>query len=106
MVAAVVLAIGAAALTVTASFATGGSTEGVSIRDYAYEPVNLRVPVGATITWTNHDGAPHDARAKDGSWTTDMLTRGEKDSITFDTPGDYEYYCTVHPDMIARLTVR
>ena len=27
-------------------------------------------------------------------------------AITFDKAGDYEYYCAVHPNMVARLTVR
>jgi plastocyanin len=50
--------------------------------------------------------SPHTASAKDGSWDTGIFNGGESKSITFDKPGDYEYYCKVHPAMIARLTVR
>ncbi len=86
---------------------TAGSTaESVAVRDFAYAPGNLQVPVGATVTWTNYDDAPHTATAKSGSWDTGILNKNEKNAITFDTPGEYEYYCKVHPDMIARLTVQ
>ncbi|MBI5284624.1 MAG: cupredoxin family copper-binding protein [Chloroflexi bacterium] len=89
-----------------APLTAGTQAESVSIRDFAYAPGNLQVPVGATVTWTNYDDAPHTATAKDGSWDTGMLNKNEKTTITFELPGAYEYYCKVHPDMIARLTVQ
>ena len=86
---------------------TAGSTaESVAIRDFAYAPGNLQIPVGATVTWINYDAAPHTATAKDGSWDTGIFNKGEKKAITFGKAGEYEYYCTVHPNMIARLTVQ
>lgn len=84
----------------------GGRAETVSIRDFTFSPGNVTVPVGASVTWTNYDDAPHSATAKDGSWTTGILNKGETKTITFDKPGDYAYYCTVHPNMVARLQVR
>jgi plastocyanin len=89
-----------------APLTSGGKAEAVSIRDFAYAPGNLQVPVGATVTWTNYDDLPHTATAKDGSWDTGILNKGEKKAITFDKAGEFEYYCTVHPNMVARLTVR
>ena len=84
----------------------GTKTEAVAMRNSAFAPGNLKVPVGATVTWTNDDDVPHTATARDGSWDTGLLNKGESKSITFDKPGDYEYYCKVHPNQIARLTVR
>ena len=89
-----------------APLAIGSTSEPVTIRNSAYSPGNLQVPVGATVTWTNDDDVPHSATARDGSWDTGLLNKGESKSITFDKPGDYEYYCKVHPNQIARLTVR
>jgi plastocyanin len=89
-----------------APLTAGSKAESVSIRDFAFAPGNLQVPVGATVTWTNNDDAPHTATAKDGSWDTGTLNKGEKKTITFDKAGEFEYYCKVHPNMIARLTVR
>lgn len=89
-----------------APVSVGGKTEAVAMRGSAFEPGNLQVPVGATVTWTNFDAVPHTASAKDGSWDTGIFNSGESKSITFDKAGDYEYYCKVHPAMIAHLTVR
>lgn len=98
--------MGGGANSSNAPLTAGSAAESVPIRDFAFAPGNLQVPVGATVTWTNYDDAPHTATAKDGSWDTGILNRNEKKAITFDQPGEYQYYCKVHPDMIARLTVR
>lgn len=89
-----------------APLSVGTKTESVAIRDFAFAPGNLQVPIGATVTWTNYDGAPHTATAKDGNWDTGIFNKGEKKAITFDQPGEYQYYCKVHPNMVARLTVQ
>lgn len=90
----------------SAPLTAGSKTEAVSIRDFAYAPGNLQVPAGATVTWTNYDDLPHTATAKDGSWDTGILNKGDEKAVTFDRAGEFEYYCKVHPNMIARLTVR
>lgn len=89
-----------------AAVSVGGQSEVIAIRDFAYSPGNLQVPVGAIVTFTNYDSAPHTATAKDGSWDTGIRSKGESKTITFGKAGDYTYYCTVHPSMVARLQVR
>ena len=84
---------------------TGGGAETVIVSDFAFSPGNLRVPVGATVTWTNRDSAPHDATARDDSWRTGRLAKGASGSVTFDRAGVYDYYCSIHPSMKAHLTV-
>ena len=98
--------MGGGANTSNATPSVGTTSEAVAMRDFAFSPGNLQVPVGATVTFTNYDAAPHTATAQDGSWDTCLLNKGESKAITFDKAGDYEYYCRVHPAMIARLTVR
>lgn len=78
----------------------------VSIRGFSFSPGNLEIPVGATVTWTDEDSSTHDATARDDAWSTDRLSEGESDTLTFDAPGEYEYYCSIHPSMKARLVVR
>ena len=92
--------------TSNATPSVGTKTATVEMRNFAFSPGNLQVPVGATVTFTNDDDVPHTATARDGSWDTGLLNKGESKSITFDKPGDYEYYCKVHPNQIAHLTVR
>ena len=87
--------------------ATQGATrQPVQIRDFTFTPGNLQVPVGATATWTNYDSAPHSATADDGTWDTGILNKDQHASVAFNTPGDYTYYCTLHPNMKARIKVR
>ena len=92
--------------TSNAPVSVGSPSESAEIRDFAFTPGNLQVPVGAKLTWTNYDDAPHSATAKDGTWDTGILNKGESKTLTFDKAGDYTYYCTVHPSMVARLQVR
>ena len=88
------------------SVVVGGMDEQVDMRGFAFSPGNLQVPVGATVTWTNADSAPHNAVDRGGGWSTDILDRGDSGSITFEEPGDYDYFCSIHPSMRARLVVR
>lgn len=83
-----------------------GSQANVTIEDFAFSPGNLEVPVGAIVTWTNEDSAAHDATARKADWQTERLSKGESETLTFDTAGEYDYYCSIHPSMKARLTVR
>jgi len=78
----------------------------IEIDGFRYRPPNLSVPVGATVTWVNRDKAPHHQEARDKTWKTNLLQRDEESVITFDEPGTWEYYCTIHPFMTATLTVR
>jgi plastocyanin len=77
----------------------------VEIRDFEYFPRDLTVDAGAKVTWTNRDSAPHTATAK-GSWDTGVLNQDESATLAFDSPGQYEYFCTIHPSMKATLSVR
>lgn len=84
------------------------ATYSVTMKGYAFSPASLSVPVGSTVTWTNQDTAPHDVKTTSGpvSIHSPMLDKGESWSFTFGTAGSYGYYCTVHPDMTAGITVR
>lgn len=84
----------------------GGRQADVTIEDFAFVPGNLEVPIGAAVTWTNRDSAPHDATARNGDWKTTRLSDNESDTLTFTSPGTFDYYCSIHPSMKARLVVK
>ncbi|MGW0653472.1 cupredoxin domain-containing protein [Streptomyces umbrinus] len=67
----------------------------------------LVVKVGETVQWTNHDTAPHTVTTTKGPKKFDSGTveKGDSWSYTFTTAGTYEYYCAVHPDMVASVKV-
>ncbi|ANS65687.1 hypothetical protein SLINC_3463 [Streptomyces lincolnensis] len=84
------------------------ATYRVTMKGYAFSPASLTVPAGSTVTWTNQDTAPHDVKTTSGpaSIHSPMLDKGQSWSFTFTAGGSYGYYCTVHPDMTAGITVR
>jgi plastocyanin len=86
--------------------ADAGTDVGVEIRDFEYLPRDLTIDAGATVTWTNYDGAPHTSSDRDGGWDTGRLNKDQSGALTFDEPGAYSYFCTYHPYMKATLTVR
>jgi plastocyanin len=77
----------------------------VENRDFDFFPRELTVKTGTAVTWVNRDAAPHDATDEAGGWGTGTLNQGESATLTFDSPGAYRYFCTIHPNMRATLTV-
>lgn len=65
----------------------------------------LEVTVGTTVTWTNDDNMVHTVTAADGSFDSDFIGPGETWSYTFDEVGEFNYACTPHPWMRARVIV-
>ncbi len=75
-----------------------------SIPDYSVNV--LTVKPGTTVTWTNDDpGMVHTVTAVDGSFDSGFLQAGQTYSYTFQTPGEFEYTCTPHPWMRAKVIV-
>lgn len=85
--------------------ATSANT--VEIKNYAYAPAALTVPVGTTVTWVNEDSVPHTVTGTSGpaKFDSGQLASGASWSGTFMTPGTYKYYCADHPQMVAEITV-
>ena len=82
--------------TETPAAAAPASTFNLDMIDFSYSELNLEVPAGSKVTWTNTGNARHSATADDESWDTGLIGSGDQASITFDTPGVYIYYCVLH----------
>lgn len=77
----------------------------VTIAEFAFDPADLAVKAGTTVTWTNRDPVGHTATADDGSFDCRPLPNGASLSFTFETAGTYEYHCAIHPSIKGRITV-
>lgn len=77
----------------------------VDIADFAFGPSSVTITAGGTVTWTNSDSASHTATGDGGSFDTGTIASGGSGSITFDTPGTYTYFCSIHPDMTGTVVV-
>jgi plastocyanin len=81
-------------------------TTTVKIDNFHFDPEVVTVPVGTNVTWINHDDVPHTVTATAKSFTSAALDTDERYSHVFTTPGDYAYYCAVHPHMTGRVIVK
>ena len=77
----------------------------VAIRNYSFSEHRITVAPGTTVTWTNEDDLPHTVTGDNGGPASGTLTTGQSYSYTFDTPGTFTYHCTIHPAMMAVVTV-
>src|SRR4030081_2020511 len=59
----------------------------VKIDNFSYEPQTVTVPVGATVTWINHDDIPHTVVSTDGVFKSKVRDTDEKFSYTFTKSG-------------------
>jgi plastocyanin len=103
--AAVALAAVATFSLAAAAFAGPGDTS-VTIQNFDFRPMAITVPVGATVTWKNLDGEPHTVTSTDGSFRSEALDQDDTYSFRFSKPGVYKYLCTIHPRMVATVTVK
>ncbi len=81
-------------------------TRTIDIKEFRYAPTTLTVPVGATVTWINHDEEPHTVTSTTGRFGSAGLEHDEHFVQRFDTPGTYAYMCALHPHMRATVIVK
>jgi plastocyanin len=80
----------------------------VEVRDVAFAPAMLDIPVGASVVWTNHDDAVHTVTAVDGTFDSGIaipLAKGSRFGHTFMALGTFEYRCAIHPSMRGTIVV-
>ena len=101
------LARGAMALSVAVAMASRvyAADMEIKIDNFTFNPQQIAVPVGTTVTWINHDDIPHTATSKTGLFRSKALDTDDKFSFTFTTPGSYAYFCALHPHMTGSIVV-
>ena len=88
------------------STSSPGGAKAVSIKNFAYAPADLTVAKGATVKFTNGDSTNHTATATDASaLDTGTIAPGKSKTVSFETPGTFQYFCSFHPFMKGTITV-
>jgi amicyanin len=77
----------------------------VKIDNFTFDPPVLKVKAGTVVTWTNEDDIPHTVAAASRTFKSKPLDTDEKYSFRFTAPGNYEYFCSLHPHMKAAIIV-
>jgi len=98
--------IPAALIAAAIAFPAAAETTHVLIKDYMFTPMTVTVTAGSTVQWTNMDDIPHSVVMSDKSLRSAALDTQESFSHTFDKPGTYEYFCGLHPKMVAKVIVK
>lgn len=80
----------------------------VAIHNFSFGPTALTVPVGTKVVWTNNDDDPHTVTSDTDATPlkSPPLDTGESFAFTFDKPGTYRYFCTLHPHMRGTVVVQ
>jgi plastocyanin len=104
----------------TGGGAAGGPTinilEGAAVQGSPdYDPEELTASAGSEVSVVNQDTVPHTATSGTGPqdpnsaqlFDTSIINGGESATISLAqvTPGQYDYYCMVHPYMTGKLVV-
>ena len=76
--------------------AAWAQTASVSVIDNDFDPAQLEVTSGSTVTWTNDGDLPHTVTADNGSFESGNLNPGDSFEQTFSEAGEYSYYCEYH----------
>lgn len=84
---------------------TAASPAAVEIKNMHFVPDTLTVPAGTTVTWKNDDSNPHTVTDKGRVFRSAGLDTGDTFSYTFTSPGEFTYFCTIHPMMVGRIVV-
>lgn len=77
----------------------------IEIRDMHFTPDAVTIAAGGTVTWVNKDESPHTVTDKGLAFRSAALDTDERFSHTFTAPGDFTYFCTIHPMMVGRIKV-
>jgi plastocyanin len=106
-----------------ASPAAGGNHVVEMNDQLKFDPEDLTIKVGDTVTWVTVGAVPHTSTADpeqavdpdfvklpEGAetWDSGIVNTDEEFSRTFEVPGEYVYFCTPHQTagMVASLTVK
>ncbi len=87
----------------TLSMASISQAQIVSIDNFSFTPATLTVAKGSTVVWTNKDDIPHTVVDTQGRFKSPALDTNEKWEHTFNQPGIYEYFCSVHATMKGKV---
>jgi plastocyanin len=78
----------------------------VDVVDNDFEPKHFTVRRGTEVTWESKASAAHDVTDESGGFESGTMRRGDEFVLTFEEPGTYYYYCTLHHSMQGTLVVQ
>jgi plastocyanin len=81
--------------------AGGGNV--VAMAGLKFQPGTLTVAKGTTVVFVNDDTAPHTVTARSGGTDSGVIDPGKR--FTLVAASSFDYACSIHPSMTAKLVV-
>jgi plastocyanin len=78
----------------------------VTIDNFSFNPPEVTITPGTTVTWENRDDIPHTVVETGKSFRSHALDTGDRFSFTFAGAGDFAYFCSLHPHMTGIVKVQ
>ncbi len=77
----------------------------IEIYKMKFQTKVLNVKISDTVTWINKDIVPHTVTAKDKTWDSGQLKKGERFTLTITGQTSLDYFCYYHKQMKAKLVL-
>jgi plastocyanin len=78
----------------------------VKIDNFAFNPAVITVKAGTQVIWINKDDIPHTVDSSEGKFKSAALDTDEKFEFKFSEPGEYPFFCRMHPKMTGKVIVQ
>ena len=78
----------------------------IHIKNFAYVPDSVTIPAGSVVKFVQDDETPHTVTAADGSFDSGNLNQKQSWTHAFAKAGTYNYFCTYHTYMKAKIIVQ
>jgi plastocyanin len=89
-----------------ANSADVGPVATVTMDHNTFIPIEITVVPGTTVTWVNNEAMPHTVVDSNKGFRSKTLIKDARFSFTFTTAGDYDYQCSIHPNMKGKVIVK
>ncbi len=76
----------------------------VLIQSYTFQPAEITIQKGETVTWINQDSVDHTVTGT--SFDSGLLSKGKVFKQTLNETGTFDYHCTSHPSMKGKVIVK
>ena len=78
---------------------------GVSISGFAFNPNPVTIESGQTVLWVNNEAVSHTTTSDDDLWNSGSLRTDAQFFFTFEQPGEFAYFCSIHREMTGTVIV-
>jgi plastocyanin len=86
--------------------ASAGPVATVSMDHNTFIPAEITVVPGTTVTWVNKEDMPHTVVDANKGFRSKFIAKDTSFSFTFATAGEYDYLCSIHPNMKGKVIVK